>query len=620
MTTTVPCSGGPRRTGTARPESAGPVPTEAVLRSGAPEGIGPTTHRAPVRIAVFTDNDFAKVNGVTTALSALLRHAPPGIEPRIYTHADRAEDRPGYIALRAPGIGLPFYHGMRVYLPRLRALCARVRADGIQLIHLTTPGPIGLAALHVAARLDLPLVGSFHTDLGRYVGILSGSARLERWLRLYMRWLYGRCERVFVPSAATGAMLVQDGIEPSRIALWVRGVDAEAFSPLRRSAALRRAWGVGGGAPGAPVALLYCGRVSKEKGLALLPDVAARLRRAGVAHRWVVVGDGAGRPELARRLPGAAFTGTLDRADVARSMASADVFVFPSCTDTAGNVVLEAQACGLPVVVSDQGGPQENMRARVTGRVFRGGDAGGLAEAVIDLATNPARRRALSAAARRYAESRRWEQAFAPLYDAYREVAAPPGTARPRPRASGRPRAPFGGGGGAPTVRAVLADLARRPHHHLIACWNWKAALLSAVLRGLAFYAAMRGAGFEAARTALAVEVAYRVASTGCFASLTQAFRRAAPGWAAAGIAVVAIPAAAHALQLAAHALAGTVELDRGMAVSVAFTVVSSAFTLYAMRRGVLIVGDRDRRPFRRDVAALPGLAAGFAAAVARGV
>ena len=400
-------------------------------------GGGLSTPSGPVRVAVFTDNDFAKVNGVTTTLSALLRHAPSGVEPCVYTHADRGAAGPGYVAMPAVGVGLPFYREMRVYLPRVRALRARVRADGGQLVHLTTPGPIGLAALHVARALELPLIGSFHTDLGRYVGMLSGSARLERWLRLYMRWLYGRCERVFVPSAATREMLVEDGADASRVALWVRGVDAEAFSPQHRSAARRRAWRVGDGAPGSPLALLYAGRVSREKGLDLLPEVSARLRRAGVAHRWVVVGDGAGRPELECALEDAVFTGTLDRRGVARAMASADLFVFPSCTDTAGNVVLEAQACGLPVVVSDQGGPKENMRPGVTGRVFRGGDAGDLSEAIIDLASSPARREASSAAARRYAAGRGWEQALAPLYDAYREVAASP---RAVPAAGRRPR------------------------------------------------------------------------------------------------------------------------------------------------------------------------------------
>ena len=444
--------GGPERIAALQSEPLGPVPPGAAPRSGGASGCASagrnrSTRRTPVRVAVFTDNDFTKVNGVTTTLSALLRHAPPGVEPCVYTHSDRAVERLGYVAMPALGVGLPFYREMRVHLPRLRALCARVRTDHVDLIHLTTPGPIGLAALHVAATLDLPLIGSFHTDLGRYVGILSGSERLERWLRLYLRWLYGRCERIFVPSATTGAMLVEDRIEPSRIALWVRGVDAAAFSPRHRSAAVRQAWGVGADAAGAPLALLYAGRISKEKGLALLPEVAAQLRRADIAHRWIIVGDGPYRPELEPRLPGAVFTGTLGHRDVARSMASADVFVFPSCTDTAGNVVLEAQACGLPVLVSDQGGPRENMRPEVTGRICRGGHARDLAEAVMDLASNRARRYAMSAAARRYAEGRRWERAFAPLYDAYREVAEH--RRNPQAEVAARPRPDAAGGVGA---------------------------------------------------------------------------------------------------------------------------------------------------------------------------
>ena len=376
------------------------------------------THQ-PVRVAVFTDNDFAKVNGVTTTLSALLRYAPSGVRPRVYTHSDIAADEPEYLALGAPGIGIPFYREMKVYLPRFRRLCAEARRDGIELIHLTTPGPVGFAALHAAQELRVPLIGSYHTNLGTYLRMLSGSRRLERWLRSYMRWLYARCERVFVPSEATGAMLVDDGIDPARIGLWVRGVDAETFSPRHRSPDLRAAWKLDGGA----LALAYVGRVSREKGLAMLPDVERRLCAAGVEHRWVIVGDGPYRQELERRLDNAVFLGTLLHADVARPLASADVFVFPSCTDTAGNVVLEAQACGLPVLVSDRGGPRENLRPDESGLVCRGGRVEDLADAIVGLASNPARRRAMARAARGYALSRRWERSLAPLYDAYRNLA-----------------------------------------------------------------------------------------------------------------------------------------------------------------------------------------------------
>ena len=185
---------------------------------------------------------------------------------------------------------------------------------------------------------------------------------------------------------------------------------------------------------------------------------------------------------------------------------------------------------------------------------------------------------------------------------------------RVRPAATGR--ACGSGGAGDLAVKAVLVDVVRRPRHHLVARWNWKAAFVSGVVRGLLFLAVTRGSGVEAAGAALGVEFAYRVASTGGWSALTQAFRRATPGWAAGLVVMVAIPVTAHALELGVHLLAGTVELGRAMAASMALTVVSAAFTLFAMRRGVLIVGDADQQPFRRDVAALPALVAGFFIAI----
>ncbi len=357
---------------------------------------------------------------MTTVLSAVLQYAPPDVRPRIYTHSEAAADLPDYFAVRARGIGIPFYREMKIYLPRVRTLLEQTRADGADLIHLTTPGPIGLTALYVASKLGVPLIGSFHTDLGSYARMLSGWHWLERCMREYLRWPYGRCERIFVPSRATGAMLVNERIDPARIAVWVRGVDTEKFSPAHRSQQHRKGWGL---TPD-DVALLYVGRLSREKGLALVPNIDARLRRAGIARRWIFVGDGPYRRHLERRLQRAIFMGTVPHRDVAVPMASADLFVFPSCTDTAGNVVLEAQACGLPVIVSDRGGPQENTRPGVSGRVCRGADSDDFARAIIGLARDRDRRRAMSIAARAYGLRRRWEDALVPLYGAYREVAA----------------------------------------------------------------------------------------------------------------------------------------------------------------------------------------------------
>ena len=297
-----------------------------------------------MNVAIFTDNDFAKVNGVTTSLRAVLRYAPDGIRPRIYTASEFGEERPQYLALRSLGVRIPFYGEMRMYWPRLWRYLSQARRDRIDAIHLTTPGPVGLAALFVASRAGLPMVGSFHTDLAACAGRLSGSARLGTLMREYMRWTYGRCSRVLAPSENTRTLLIEAKIPADRIGVWRRGVDARMFSPARRSVALRERWGAGGRRP----ILLYVGRISKEKGLDLLPALQTALHRRGSAHRLVLVGDGPLRPTLERALPDAIFMGSQSPAGVADAMASADLFVFPSDTDSAGNVVLEAQSCGLP--------------------------------------------------------------------------------------------------------------------------------------------------------------------------------------------------------------------------------------------------------------------------------
>jgi glycosyltransferase involved in cell wall biosynthesis len=371
-----------------------------------------------VRIAVFTDNDFDKVNGVTTTLTALLDHAPDDVQPRIYTAAGHGSDAPDYLALASVSMPIPFYGEMRMYLPKLRQYLDRVRRDQVDVIHLTTPGPLGLAALWVASESRLPLVGSFHTNLGVYTSILSGSSQLGRCMDIYMRWLYGRCREVLVPSASTRDALIQSGFAENRLSIWPRGVDTNLFTPAKRSTSLRRRWGCSDDRP----VVLYVGRVSREKGLELLPEVLEQVRAMGRACQLVIAGDGPLRPWLEARCPDVIFTGSVGRADVAEIFASSDVFIFPSQTDTAGNVVLEAQASGLPVVVSDGGGPRENMVPGHTGLVCADTTSQAWARAIVHLLDTRDRLDNMRAASRAYALSRRWRCALEPLFDAYRRV------------------------------------------------------------------------------------------------------------------------------------------------------------------------------------------------------
>jgi glycosyltransferase involved in cell wall biosynthesis len=168
--------------------------------------------------------------------------------------------------------------------------------------------------------------------------------------------------------------------------------------------------------------LLYVGRVSREKQLLTLPAVQALLYARGIQHRFVIAGGGPLLAELRARMPDAVFTGPLSREAVAQVFASSDLFVFPSRTDTAGNVVLEAQASGLPVVISGTGGPRENMIAGQTGSVCHREDAEEWTSAIAALIRDDARQSAMGVAARQYGLTRTWELAMQPLYRTYIEA------------------------------------------------------------------------------------------------------------------------------------------------------------------------------------------------------
>ena len=367
-----------------------------------------------MRVAIFTDNDFDKVNGVTTTLRAVLERRAGG-HPTADLHGVGSGGRHAGLSraqvCRHRDPLLPRNADLRAALSRLRA---QRRGGRISVVHVTTPGPIGLAARYVASKLRLPLVGSFHTHLAEYATMLSGSVMAGRIMRNYMNWLYRPSRRLLVPSESTRSLLADGGFDRTRMALWTRGVDTQTFLPARRSNALRERWGVG---DRRPALICTVGRLSREKGLALFDDLQTALFRHRVSHRFIFVGDGPMREELKRLCPDAVFTGTLPHADVAEALASADLFVFPSTTDSAGNVVLEAQACGLPVIVSDRGGQSENMRVDETGFVAETGNASSFCSPIAYLLRHAEAKSLMGRAARGSPSLiRRSPAAFAPLY------------------------------------------------------------------------------------------------------------------------------------------------------------------------------------------------------------
>lgn len=368
-----------------------------------------------MRVAIFTDHDMDAVHGLATTLRALLHDPPAGVEPRIYTHAVLAADDPQLLALESFGLAIPGCGAMPMYLPRLRHLRRALQRDGIELIHMTTPGPSGLAARYLAARLGLPLIGSVHSHHRDAVQLLSGSATLGRVAGDYVRWVYQGCDTVLVPSQATALHLAKAGWGLERVRVWRRGVDTEAFSPFRRSPGLRARWGVAANRP----AILFAGRLSRERRLDLIETVGSLLYRLKVPHRFIVAGDGPGAAPLRRSCPDAVYLGGVRQREMGAIMASADVFLFPGEMEAAGTVVLEAQACGLPAVVSGTGGQSEHVRPDENGCVCRAGDAPTFAERIAELLTNHARRAAMSQAARASAVTRTWAASSAALLSAY---------------------------------------------------------------------------------------------------------------------------------------------------------------------------------------------------------
>jgi glycosyltransferase involved in cell wall biosynthesis len=222
-----------------------------------------------------------------------------------------------------------------------------------------------------------------------------------------MQWFYEQMDIVYVNSGDYRKALEARGIKADRIHILPRGLDTELFHPSRRDADFWKKRGLAGG----EIGLLYAGRVSKEKKLDLFAAAVRKLREDGLPVRGLVIGHGPYSAEFEKFFPEGIFTGYLSGEELARAYASADVFVFPSTTDTFGNVILEAQAAGLPCVVSDQGGPRDLVADGRDGFVTRGGDLSEICAAAGKLCADENLRRSMGAAARLKVEDRSWPNA-----------------------------------------------------------------------------------------------------------------------------------------------------------------------------------------------------------------
>jgi glycosyltransferase involved in cell wall biosynthesis len=275
------------------------------------------------------------------------------------------------------------------------------RQERPDAIYIATEGPLGWSALNAARRLQIPVVSGFHTNFDQY----ASNYRLG-WsipmARRGLRYFHNRCEATLVPTAAQRDALEDAGYR--RVSVLARGVDANRYRPSRRDNELRRQWGAG---PDQPVAL-YVGRLASEKNIGLLASTMAAMRDANPELVQVLVGDGPARKTITRRLPDAIFTGFESGEALARHYASADMFIFPSLSETFGNVVPEAMASGLAVVAFDHAAAKELITHDVNGRLVPPGDDQGFIQAASELCQQPALYARLGHEARYRASSLSW--------------------------------------------------------------------------------------------------------------------------------------------------------------------------------------------------------------------
>jgi len=363
------------------------------------------------RVALIADG-IGAVHGVSATIEKIRELGVPGFEIEV-VGTDAGVDR------RLPAaaeLEVPFYEGMSLGVPGLPGLAETLAEGRYDAVHVTAPGPTGIAATLLNRIAGTPLVASYHTELVAYAGLRSGDGGIEELTKGAMGAFYGAPSLVLSPSPAADRSLLALGVDGSKLGRWERGVDVSRFDPGK---AARAAY------PG-EVKVLYAGRLTREKGVGLLAESFLRAREVDPRLHLLLAGGGPEESELCGRLgEHATFLGWLEGEDLARAYASADVFLFCSTTDTYGQVVLEAGASGLPVVAVAEGGPASLVENRHTGMLCQA-DADHIAGTLLQLAASPLLRRHLGSSAVRAARARSWDRAMEQLADGYRRALGTP--------------------------------------------------------------------------------------------------------------------------------------------------------------------------------------------------
>ena len=371
-----------------------------------------------LRIALFSGNYNYVRDGANQALNRLVGYLlRQGVNVRVYAPT---VEKPAFEAtgelVPLPSVPIPRRPEYRIPT----GIPASVRRDLAEfdpnIVHISSPDIAAHRAVSWARRRGIPAVASVHTRFETYLSYYHLQL-FEPMLRAGLRRLYRRCDSLLVPAESTASVLRAQRMNRD-IYIWARGVDRAQFNPGRRDMEWRRSLGIADD----ELAIAFLGRLVLEKGLDVFAAAIERLRDRGVPHHPLVIGEGPARGWFEKQMPNGVFVGHQEGDDLGRALASADVFLNPSLTETFGNVTLEAMACALPVVAASATGATSLVRNGVTGVLVEPGDTDAFADALQRYSADPNLRRSHGEAGLAFAKTMDWDEINAAVLRVYARV------------------------------------------------------------------------------------------------------------------------------------------------------------------------------------------------------
>ncbi|KJV06668.1 glycosyltransferase family 4 protein [Methylocucumis oryzae] len=373
-----------------------------------------------MQIAIVTETFPPEINGVAMTVGKLVeglrshQHTVLLFRPKQGSHDIPKRERL-FTEQLVNGIPIPGYHGLNIGLPNLLTLFLQLRQHKPDIVHVVTEGPLGWAAIMVAKRLNIPVTSSFHTNFHHYMAHY-GAGFLQTMMAAHLRSLHNATATTFVPTQRLIQELTLEGY--NNLALLARGVDTRLYNPKRRSNDLRASWGV----TEDDIVVIHVGRIAAEKNIDLVINAFNHIRQHIHRARLVLVGDGPLKEKLQQTCPYAVFTGSKTGVELAEHYASGDLFLFPSVTETYGNVTSEAMASGLCVIAYDYAAAAELMNNGDNGALVTLNDESAFIDSAIRLAVNTPLRRAFAKEAATTTARLDWQHVYTSFIQKLRDV------------------------------------------------------------------------------------------------------------------------------------------------------------------------------------------------------